>query len=222
MFGVKKFFVAMSLFALATTLPINADVAPTSNVTTFAELNSAIQSSLPDVYIQNNLNADRSAAEIHNDLRINGQGFDINGNMNESFINYANLRITNVGTINEDNISSGFNNFIGSYGASESLIPYQMAGNPYGGVISNNYKLEVSNSVFVENMSTQVGGAIYNTWDGNISSLDNVHFYNNESMNGGAIGNIGEINRITNSTFFANLIASLYLETASSNLNSSE
>ncbi|MBQ8635270.1 hypothetical protein IJ425_03860, partial [bacterium] len=173
----SKLVFAFGLFTLSsTTFALD--------VTTFDELNSAINNSAALVTFKDNLSATSGFnSDVTNRMTIEGEGFDLLGNSNYGMYNEGNLTINNIGTITEDEISDGFSNFssvaIENYGA-----------------------LTITNSVFTSNSGDGAGGAIYNNSRGTITLIDNVNFTDNYADDvGGALFNKGNIDKIQNSTF---------------------
>ncbi|MBQ8634647.1 hypothetical protein IJ425_00655, partial [bacterium] len=208
MFGVKRKVAGLCFSCvLATTLVCSAaDI----NVTSFTDFKSGITSGSNNIYVQNDLYASSNIGENSSTTVIDGGGFDIYGENYTGIYNSGDLKIINVGSVEGDLISNGFSRFGENQTVGEATLVEPMtvdnAGVEIYNAITNAGTLDISNTNFMENQTTGMGGAaISNTQDGTITSIDNVNFYYNQANTGGAIINEGGIvNKIANSTFVNN------------------
>lgn len=135
-------------------------------------------------------------------LTINGNNYGIDGNNNYGFTvaSGQTLNINNAGSLDSSgNVLTAINNF------------YRPTPGPYsgGGVLYNSGSLNISNSVFTNNSSTNgsyaIGGVLWNAFAGgtNITKIDNSTFIGNHATWGGVIGNYfgSTTETVTNSTF---------------------
>ena len=137
---------------------------------------------------------------IRNVVLMNG-----NNEGGAAIFNHANLRLENVKFINNSSIQgSAINNFINSNLIVINCLFEGNVAEKNAGAIFNHTTCKVTGSKFINNKSTEDGGAIALAPNSEIS-IEDCYFEQNssESMSGGALVNMGKVN-IKDSTFIKN------------------
>ncbi|WP_335645367.1 Ig-like domain repeat protein [Methanosphaera sp. BMS] len=195
----------------------------THDVSNYAELKNALNSTDEDVTININSNITLPASPTLNTniktLTINGNSYTINGNNKYRFLNITSNQMVNINNITITNchaqdLGGAIYNERGNLTINNSNLTQNTAtgqNNGYGGAIYNNGgTLTITDSNLTQNNVTGqygVGGAIFNDYGGNLTITESNLTQNTATGQiegvGGAIYNTGNLN-ITQSNLTQN------------------